>query len=304
MVKLRHAERGRTIADLAAEQYGVLGRSQLLGLGVPERTIEEWLLCGRLHPLHRDSYALGHRLINRRGLWLAAVLACGEGALLSHLSAAALWGLTGPLPRVDVTAPRGRQGLPRRSGIRLHRGKIDSADREERDDIPVTSLARTLFDVSEAVDYERLKRMSEEADRLRLLRVGELERLCERRPGRHALRPVRRLLGEISAPTETRSPLEDRFAAFREAAGLPPPATNVLLLDHEVDCLWPAARLVVELDSWEFHRHRAAFRSDRARDSALLVAGYRTVRVTHERLDREASTLLAELRALLAVADE
>ena len=154
------------------------------------------------------------------------------------------------------------------------------------------------------VDYERLKHVAEEADRLKLLRLAELEAICELGRGRRALRPIRRLLAELGAPRRTRSPLEERFQDFCEAHRLPPPATNVLVLGHEVDALWPAARLVVELDSWEFHSHRAAFGRDRARDSERLVAGYRTVRVTHDRLDHESATLLAELRALLGVALE
>ncbi len=136
---------------------------------------------------------------------------------------------------------------------------------------------------------------------MKLLRLPTLERIYERGRGRRALRPVRRFLGEVQAPIQARSPLEERFAEFCEAHRLPQPATNVLVLGHEVDALWPAARLVVELDSWEFHADRAAFQRDRARDSERLVAGYRTIRVTHDRLDHEAATLLAELRALLGI---
>lgn len=134
---------------------------------------------------------------------------------------------------------------------------------------------------------------------MKLLRLAALERVYARGRGRRALRPVRRFLAEVRAPTQTRSPLEERFADFREAHRLPPPATNVLVLGHEVDALWPGAKLIVELDSWEFHAHRAAFQRDRALDSKRLVAGYRTVRVTHDRLDREEGKLLAELRRLL-----
>lgn len=166
----------------------------------------------------------------------------------------------------------------------------------------MTSVARTLFDLAEVIDFERLKRIAAEADRLKLLRLRELEEVIERGRGRRALRPIRRLLAELRAPATTRTPLEDRFHDFCEAHRLPAHATNVLVLGHEVDAYWPAARLVVELDSWEFHGHRDAFQRDRARDSERLVAGYRTVRVTHDRLDHEAGTLLAELRTLLAVA--
>jgi hypothetical protein len=296
--------RGRLAGELATKQYGVVARRQLLGLGFSARQIETRLASGWLLPLRRDVYAVGHRRISRRGWWMAAVLACGPGAVLSHESAACFWGLQGNRRLVDVNAECGRQGQLRREGVRLHRCKLHREEWTERDGFPVTSVARTLFDLAEVVDYQRFKHASEEADRLKLLRLGELERVVERGRGRRALRPVRRFLGEVGAPTQTRSPLEERFADFCEAHRLPPRATNVLVLGHEVDALWPAARLVVELDSWEFHASRDAFRRDRALDSERLVAGYRTVRVTHDRLDREAPTLLAELRALLAVAQE
>jgi len=239
--------------------------------------------------------------IDRRGRWLAAVLAYGDGALLSHESAASLWGITGSRgSRIDVTAPRGRQGNPARDRIRLHRGKIQPQDYTSRDGIPVTSVARTLFDLAEIVEYQRLEHAWEEADRLNLLQLRAVERVCERGYGRHALKPIRRLLAAAQAPTITRSPLEDRFQRFCRAYRLPPCSTNVDILGSEVDVFWPAARLIVELDSWEFHRHRAAFQRDRARDTRLLVAGYRTIRVTHERLDTEAPTLATEIRQLLS----
>jgi predicted transcriptional regulator of viral defense system len=307
--KLRHAGvrggagadgRERELADLATRQHGVVARDQLLAIGLSENTVDRWLAKGRLRRIHSEAYAVGHERLSQRGRWLAAVLAYREGALLSHLSAASLWGLAKDRGPVDVTAPIGRQGLRRRPRIRLHRSKIHPEDRAERGEIPVTSLARTLFDVSEAVDYERLKRMREESDRLGLLQIRELEQVCGRGCGRHALRPVRRLLAELAAPTETRSPLEERFAAFRQKHRLPTPAANVLVLDDEVDVLWPAARLIVELDSREYHGHDDAFERDRLRDARHLVAGYRTVRITHRRLNREPKQLASELRRLLA----
>ena len=127
--------------------------------------------------------------------------------------------------------------------------------------------------------------------------LEEVERRLRRGYGRRALKPTRRLLAEARAVTRTRSPLEDRFQRFARFHDLPPHSTNVEVLGKEVDVLWPAAKLIVELDSWEFHNHRAAFQRDRARDSRLLVAGYRTVRVTHDRLDKEASALAAEIQA-------
>jgi hypothetical protein len=166
--------------------------------------------------------------------------------------------------------------------------------------IPVTTVARTLFDLAEVAPYGELKRTAEAADRRNLLRLRELEEACERGQGRRALRPVRRLLSELCAPLEGRSPLEIRFAEFLQEHGIPTPAQNVLVLGHEVDALWPAAKLIVELDSWEHHGDRAAFERDRARDPELMLAGYRTIRITHRRLDAEARATAEQIKALLA----
>lgn len=167
----------------------------------------------------------------------------------------------------------------------------------------MTTVARTLFDFAEVAPYEELKKAAEAADRRNMLHLRELEEVCERGRGRRALRPVRRLLVELAAPDEGRSPLEIRFPAFLREHRLPPLAQNVLVLGHEVDGLWPQAKLVVELDSWEHHGHRAAFERDRARDPKFLTAGYRTIRVTHRRLDREPAKLADEIRQLLAMGE-
>jgi hypothetical protein len=259
---------------------------------------------GRLTAMHGAVYAVGHGRIGPRGRWWAGVLAYGGGALLSHRSAAQVWGLgrqQGSL--VEVTAPCGRQGSERRPRLWIHRCKLLHPEEwTEADGVPVTSVARTLFDYAEVESFSRLEKVWEEADRLNLLQLGAVERVCERGRGRRALKPIRRLLAAAREPAEGRSPLETRFARFREHYRLPPPATNVTVLDREVDVLWPAAKLIVELDSWEYHRHRDAFERDRARDPALLLAGYRTLRVTHRRLDREPDALAAEIHGLLALA--
>jgi very-short-patch-repair endonuclease len=298
--KLRHPGREGELARLATRQHGVASHRQLLALGFGVRWIERRLWEGRLTAIHRNVYAVGHTRVPPRGHWWAAILAYGPDALLSHHTAAVSWGFQwqrkGP---VHVTAGCGRQGVRRREGIWIHRCKLAPEDLARRDGIPVTTVARTLFDFAEAAPYEALKRAAEEADRLKLLRLRELEAVCERGHGRRALRPVRRLLADLGAPDEGRSPLEIRFAGFLRRHRLPAPVQNAHVLDHEVDALWPAAKLVVELDSWEHHGHRAAFERDRARDPKLLLAGYRTIRVTHRRLDREAGELAAEIRQLL-----
>jgi very-short-patch-repair endonuclease len=291
--------REQTLAELATRQHGVVARRQLLALGFGNEAIKLRLDAGRLSTIHREVYAVGHRRVGRRGHWWAAVLAYGDGALLSHRTAAALWGLARDHSPVDVTAPTGRQGVDRRTGAWIHRCRLHPEDRTTRDGIPVTTVARTLFDLAEVANFSSLRRAWEEADRLRLLQLRAVEEVCERGYGRRALRPIRRLLAATRAPTRTRSPLEERFQDFLAAQRIPPPATNVTVLDHEVDALWPAARLIAELDSWEFHRHRAAFERDRSRDTRLLLAGYRTLRVTHRRLDDEAGTLAAQIRQLL-----
>jgi very-short-patch-repair endonuclease len=293
-------EREQALSALADRQYGVVSQSQLAALGLGKRTIARWSANGRLHQRHRGgAYAVGRRSVVQRGTWLAAVLACGEGAVLSHASAAALWELVPARALVDVTSPRGNQGRQRWHGARLHRCRLGLDETTSRDRIPVTSVARTLFDYAEVADFQRLEKAWEEADRLKRLRLAEVELVCERGYGRRALKPIRRLLAEARAVTRTRSPLEDRFQRFCRLYDLPPHHTNVEVLGKEVDVLWPAAKLIAELDSWEFHSHRAAFQRDRARDTSLLVAGYRTIRVTHDRLDQEAATLAAEIRELL-----
>jgi len=291
------------LAQLATRQYGVASYRQLRSLGFGEEAIKAALAEHRLTSLHEEVYAVGHTRVAQRGYWWAAVLAYGPGAVLSHQSAAVLWGLRrrrrGP---IHVTAACGRQGIRRREGIWIHRCKLRPEEATVHEGIPVTTVARTLFDFAEVAPYEELRKTAEAADRRNLLRLRELESICERGGGRRALRPVRRLLTELGAPAEGRSPLEIRFAEFLREYGIPVPAQNVLVLGHEVDALWPAAKLVVELDSWEHHSDRAAFERDRARDPELLLAGYRTIRITHRRLDGEAQRVADELRALLAPA--
>lgn len=291
------AKRERALVALATRQHGVISRRQLLSSGLSTRTIGRRIEAGRLDVLHRGVYAVNPGGTGLRGRWMAAVLACGDGALLSHRSAAALWGLIrGGWKPVDVTSATGRQ----RAGIAVHEGGICDADRAEVANIPVTTAARTLFDLAEVVDERALERAFEEASRLRLLELAALEDVCRRGHGRRALRPIRRLVEEAREPTWTRSDLEDRFAVFCRDYRLPPAHTNVLLLDHEVDVFWPRERLVVEVDSWSFHRHREAFERDRTRDAAMQAEGYRVIRITDRRLKREPAIVAAELRRLLS----
>lgn len=303
--KVGGTAREREIVDFVGRQRGVITHDQLRGLGVGVRTIKRWTGSGRLRPVHREVYAFGPRPLTKRGKWLAAVLAMGPEAFLSHRSAAALWGLRGDQPKVDVTAPQGKQVLPGRKGIKVHRCQFDPADVTMRDGIPVSTVARTLFDLAEHSRPYEMKKAWDEASRLKLLRVPEVLAVYERGRGRRARTRIRPfLLAEQRYVEDAASPLEDRFGEFVVAQRLPPPQVNVLVGEDVVDALWPEARLIVELDSWEFHGHRAAFEEDRDRDTEHLLDGYRTIRVTHRKLSEQPERLAAQIRALLGLADE
>ncbi len=183
----------------------------------------------------------------------------------------------------------------------MHRPRrLQPADRTARDGIPVTSVPRTLLDLAGVAGQEALNRATEEADRLGLLQARSLEQMRLRCRGHRGVRKLDVLLAELREPPDVRSELERRFLELCEDRGIPLPATNVRVGDHTVDCHWPAARLVVELDGWRFHRTRQAWERDHARDAALRMAGVEVHRVTYRRLDAEPELVAAEVRELLA----
>lgn len=290
------------ISVLAGRQHGMVARRQLQELGLGPDAIDHRVQGGRLHPSHRGVYAVGHPRPIGRARWMAAVLAGGPGAVLSHASAAALWGLRPTAKtRIDVTVP-GRRGRGR-PGIALHRVRgLAHEDRATRDGIPVTAVARTLLDLAEVAPAPQLERAVEEAQRLRLLDLAAIQGVCERSHGRHGLRALRAVLADAREPLPVRSELERRFARLCEEADLPPPALNVTVAGFEVDAYWPRGRLIVELDGFAYHRSRAAFERDRLRDADLQLAGYRVLRITARRLDREPAAIAAALRMLLTAA--
>jgi len=257
---------------LATRQHGVVTRWQLASLGFGVKAIEAALGEGRLSQVHEEVFAVGHTRVSQRGQWWAAVLAYGPDAVLSHQSGAVLWELRrrrrGP---IHVTAALGRQGVRRRRGIWIHRCKLRAEETTVHEGIRVTTVGRTLFDLAEVAPYEEVKKAAEAADRRNLLRLRELEEVCERGNGRRALRPVHRLLVELGAPAEGRSPLEIRFAKFLHARRIPAPAQNVDVLGHEVDALSPAAKLM-PLTA----RSRRDWRRPRVRLASAGPSGART----------------------------
>ena len=267
----------RTLGALAERQYGVVSRAQLVKLGVPRGAIERRLASGRLLRLHRGVYAVGHRAPRREARWLAAVLAGGEGAVLSHRSAAALWGLCaddGPFP--DVTAA-GRP--PRHPAIAGHVADLRTSEVTVRLAIPVTTPARTLADLARVVDRDELVRAVREAQFQRLFHGPSMHEALLRRPSRDL-----RQLVENAAPTQ--SVLEDRLLEICDRHRIHRPLTQKLLAGRRVDFLWPEERLVVETDGWQSHGTRAAFQADRATSNELQLLGYAVLRFTHADLRR------------------
>ncbi len=253
---------------------------------------------GRLHPVHRGVYAVGHPAISRHGRSLAAVLSSGSGALLSHRSAAWLWGMTRRFAApVEVTAASPRDT---RTLIRVHNAAaLTPADRTRHEGIPVTAVPRTFLDFA-AVDFRFLGPALDNARRLGLLDLIELDELISRSRGFRGVARLREAL-EIHRPAAfTRSGLERRFRALVEEHDLPRPSMNFFIAGCELDAYWPTERFAVELDTYEYHGGPTAFEEDRIRDEDLKLAGIEIVRVTGPRLDREPAAVANRLRRLLA----
>lgn len=236
-------------------------------------------------------YAVGHDQLRLEGRWLAAVFACGPGAVLSHLDAAALWELRQSQSAViDVTVPS-RTGRMKRPGIRVHRsGRLGKGEVTVRDGIPVTTVARTLLDLADVLPKQALRRAVTEAEYLRLFDLTAINAVVQSNPGRRGAK----LMAAAGTGERTRSKLEDRFLAFVERHGVERPKTGVWIERYETDFLWAEANLVVELDGLAAHRTTAALKGDRRRDRILWRAGFRTMRLTEDDLD-EAPSVLADL---------
>jgi hypothetical protein len=291
------------IAAIAERQHGVVARRQLQGLGAGEEAIEWRLRNGRLHRLHYGAYAVGHRALTREGRWMAAVLSCGPDAVLSHRSAAALWGIRehrgGP---TDITSPSKAKS---RGSIRRHFAPLPADEGTVERGIPVTTVPRTIFDLAAGgAPGHVVESALRQAEFRRLYDALSLQDLIDRYPRHRGIRSVRAALARVvEAPGPTASRLEDRFLPFLDRHGLPRPQLNAWLevagRRFRVDCLWPASRQIVELDGWEGHGTRTAFRDDRARDRKLRVAGYGVTRIPWGALDDEPDAVAADLRSLL-----
>lgn len=290
-----------SVSGLAERQHGVVSIRQLRGpLGYSAGAVARAVRDGRLHRLHRGVFAVGHRLLSPRGECLGAVLAVGPGSLLSYRSAAWLWGLSRQLLHpFDVTAASARRHAP--ADIRVHRARrLTAADRVLIDNVPVTSLPRTLLDYASAVRFEQLQRGIERAEELELFDLAAVDELLERTVGHPGHRRLRRALELYRPAPFTRSGVERYFLDLVEEAGLPKPVTGFNELGHELDVYWPEQRLAVELDIFETHGTREAFERDRLRAEDLLLDGIRMTRVTGPRLDSEPRRVIGRVARLLA----
>ncbi len=286
------------VARLAAEQWGVVDLAELRALGLSERAVLGRVRAGRLHRVHHGVYAVGHAALPLEGRFLAAVKACGPGAVLSHHAAAALHGVLDPEDRrveVTVTGTGGRA----RPGLLVHRTHtLGPRDVGRCAGIPCTSPARTLLDLAARLDRRALRSAVRRAQALQRVNVRELLEVLERRrPCRGAARLARVL---ATGPAPTRSVLEDVVLDLVLAAGLAPPDVNVplRLAGRRVvpDFRWPAARLVVEADGAAWHDHKLAREDDAERQALVEAHGDRVVRVTWDQVIERPAQTLARIR--------
>ena len=268
--------RDHLIATRAARQHGVVSLAQLHDAGLGDTAISKRCGNGRLHRLHRGVYAVGHIAPSNERRWMAAVLALGGDAVLSHRSAAGLWEILPPTEGpVDISLPS-RSGRRRRQGIRVHRPELlQPADTTRRWGIPVTSPARTLLDLKGTVSDQELRRAIRQADFLGLPTGPEIE------------------------VDKTRSELERRFLWLLRRHDLPKPAVNMRMDRLTVDFCWMEQKLIVETDGYQSHRGKAAFEDDRDRDLKLRALGFEVLRLSHKQVFRGADEVIAALEPLL-----
>jgi very-short-patch-repair endonuclease len=264
----------------------VVSRAQLLELGFSEDWIRHRIAKGRLHPVRRGVYAVGRPGLTPLGRWMAAVLACGDGAALSHTSAGALFGILRDCSdEIEVSVPTGRD--PRPQGIRVHKRKfLGGEEVGSHQNIPVTSPIRTLIDLAARLHVPELEAAVNKADNRDLVDPETLRSALEAQAGQRGVRKLRNLLDRHTFRL-TESELERRFLPIARRAGLPPPLTQQQVNGYRVDFYWPALGLVVETDGLRYHRTAAQQAVDRRRDQAHTAAGLTPLRFTHYELSYE-----------------
>jgi very-short-patch-repair endonuclease/predicted transcriptional regulator of viral defense system len=278
----------KIVARLAERQHGVVAARQLAAIGLSRNAVSARAQAGRLHRVHRGVYAVGHTVLTVNGRRMAAVLAAGPGAALSHASAAALWEIRPTsATRIDVSV-RSAAGRARRPGLRIHRAaRLRDDEITVQQGIRVTTVARTLLDLAATSSPRALERALDEAEIQQLYDRTSLAALARAHAGERGARALMQALDRDGEPTLTDSELEELMLALCNEHELPRPKSRAWVAGLRVDFLFAASRLVVETDGYRYHRTRRAFERDRERDAILARAGYRTLRFTHRQLTRE-----------------
>jgi Transcriptional regulator, AbiEi antitoxin/Protein of unknown function (DUF559) len=264
------------VARVAARQHGVVSYAQLEDAGLDKSAVARRVRAGRLHRVHRGVYAVGHTALSREAAWMAAVLACGSSAVVSHRSAAVLWGLlwtrSGP---VHVSVPR-IGGKAKRRGIRVHRSAtLNGGETTRRHGIPITKPARTIDDLRGSVSEKEHRRAIRQASVLGLP------------------------LGPDTEPDRTKSDLELDFLALCRRHGIPTPEVNVKIDGREADFLWRSRNLIVETDSYLYHRGEIAFQDDHTRNLHFRLRGFEVLRLSEQQIDTEPTAVATALRQRL-----
>jgi len=304
-----HAIRGKCSArevdlllvELASRQHGVVARWQLLAKGVGRGAIDD-RMGRRLHPIHHGVYAVGYPVSGIESRWLAAVLAAGPDAVLSHRSAAQLWGLASRSSHwSEVTRPTYFRSHPL---IRAHRSLLPADERTVVEGIPVTTVPRTVLDLAAVGSRRQVERVLNEVEVRGLTDRLSIPDLLARYPRRRGTAALRDLLCEgAEAGGVTRNDFEESFVPLLDSNGLPRPQFNadvsVAGRFFSVDCLWRRERLIVELDGLATHGTRQAFENDRERDRLLMVDGWRVMRITWRQLCNKQVSIASDLRKAL-----
>ena len=293
------------IVALAERQHGLVTLPQLQLHGLGKAAVAKRAKDGRLHRVHRGIYAVGRPSLTNRGRWMAAVLAYGPKARLSHRSATALHGIRPDnRAKTDVTVP-GRSARSRPT-IDVHTSlTLDPADITTINGIPCTTVARTLVDLGDVVSRSAVERAVNQAEVLRLFDGKAVHEALARAGPRRGAGTLRAVLESYTEPALTRKGIEERFLALCRKSTLPSPAVNTWItlndgVAYEADFLWRTEKLIAETDGRDVHSTRKAFEHDRLRDQRLTLAGYTVVRFTWRQLTRDPAGVAETLAALLA----
>jgi hypothetical protein len=289
------------IARVAATQHGAVARWQLLALGMDRNRIRRWIRAGRLHIIYRGVYAIGHRALSPRGRLMAAALYAGRDAALICRTAGALWSLRPYSGQTEVASLR-QLRAPR--GLRIRRVALRPDEITTLDGIPVTTVARTLFDLAAVLQPHQLDRALEQAELQHRFDLTPLVDLLNRYPRRKGTRALRNAIDAMPSHSgHTRGDLEALWRSTLLAENLPTPILNATLelngTRYEPDALWPDHKVAVELDSRAFHDTSQAFERDRERDRILTAAGFVVIRVTWRQLTRDRRRVVDDFAALL-----